>query len=220
MSQTPTLPELLRTILDAQLNDIHISMPARVETYDASKLSVNVQPLIKRAFTDEAGDRQTEAFPVIPNVPLIFPGAGAYRITFPVKKGDLVTLLIAEASLDKWLETESVVDPLDDRRNMMIDAQAIPGLRSFKSANGANEDALVIDVPSGGEMRLGSESATDPVALKSDLDAIKTFFEDQFDTAAGHTHSGAGAGPPVSGTGSGTGFTIPSLPGATKVKGE
>lgn len=216
MSQTPTFSEVLRAALDARLMDVHVSMPARVESYNASRLSVEVQPMIERAYIDESGDRQTKAFPVVPDVPVKFPGSGDYRITFPITKGDIVLLVISESSLDKWLDTERVVDPLDDRRHQMIDAVALPGLHSFKAPSAASEDALVVE---GDEIRLGSADATDPVALKSDLDALKTFLGKHFDTGAGHTHASVGA-PPTIGTGTGTGFSIPTLPGATKVNGE
>lgn len=172
MSQTPTFPEMLKLAIDARLADLHVSMPGRIESYDASKLSVDVQPLIRHTYFDESGDRQTEAYPIIPSVPVKFPGSGAYRITFPIAKGDIVLLVFSEASIDKWLQNEGVVDPIDDRRNQMIDAVAIPGLHSFKSPIAAETDAMVVDVPT--EMRLGSSSATDPVALKSDLDVIYT----------------------------------------------
>jgi len=173
-AQTPTLPEMLRLAIRARLVDTHVALPGRVESYDAAKIAVNVKPLIKRGFVDEEGNRSTEELPVIPGVPLVFPGAGAYRITFPVKPGDLVLLVFSEASLDKWKDLGTVVDPNDDRRNELIDAIAIPGLRSFKNADPASEDAFVIEAD---EIRLGSEAASDPVARRSDLTALKAIFD-------------------------------------------
>ena len=56
-----------------------------------------------------------------------FPGAGGYRITFPVAEGDTGLLLFAESSLDKWLVSGGTVDPEDDRRHDLTDAVFLPG---------------------------------------------------------------------------------------------
>ncbi len=169
---TPTFAEMLRRAMDARLLDVHTAIPARVEAYDAATLSVDAQPLIKQAHEDENGDRVVEQLPVIPSVPVVFPGSGGYRVTFPIVVGDLVLLVFSEASIDKWLETGGLVDPIDDHRHNISDAIAIPGLRSFASPSAANTSALVIE---GDDVRLGDDTGT-AVALKSDLDSLKSIF--------------------------------------------
>lgn len=175
MTQTPTFYDTVRTIVESELLDVNVCLPARVESYDASESSVSVQPLIKRAFRNDDDEREAKALPVINDVPVVFPGAGDYRISFPISKGDIVQLVFSHASLDAWLQGGKLVDPLDDRRFNLSDAIAIPGLRAFNDSIGAaSEDALVVEAS---EIRLGSDAASDPVALKSDLDAMKTIFD-------------------------------------------
>lgn len=168
---TPTLAQAVRAAIEARLVDVHTSIPARVESYDAAKLKVSVKPLIKRGYPDEAGDRVVESLPVITDVPVAFLGTGAFRFTFPIAKGDTVMLMFSQASLDIWLAKGGEVDPVDDRHHSINDAIAIPvDLRPFTNAKPASTDALVVEAS---EIRLGSDDASDPVALKSDLDALK-----------------------------------------------
>jgi hypothetical protein len=160
---------MLRGAFDAQLADLHVALPARVEKYYPTKLAVDVKPLLRRADVAEDGARTTVEYPVIPSVPVLFPGSGAYRLTFPITKGDLVLLVFAETSIDKWLRVEKLLDPGDDRRHSLNDAIAIPGLRSFKGVNVAGNTGAALEGP---DIRLGSHNASDPVALKSDLQEI------------------------------------------------
>jgi len=179
-SNTPSFPAALRGAVNARLLDVHTAMPARVESYDAEQQRVSVKPLIKRGYLDEAGDRQTEEIPVINDVPVVFPGAGGFRVTFPVARGDVVLIVFAETSLDRWLVRGSVIDPGDDRRHDLNDAIAIPGLRPFsdplasaptdKLSIGADEGAVINiatdDIEArAGTVRLGEDPVTAPGPL-------------------------------------------------------
>lgn len=168
---TPTLPQIIRAQVSRVFDGVHTCMPGRVTSYDAATQEASVQPLFKNTRKLDNGDTKVDTLPVINHVPVVFPGAGAYSITFPVAKGDTVLLVFTEQSLDKWLVNDGVVDPEGGRRFHISDAIAIPGLRSFRNAlDEPPDDALVI---TGSKVKLGSKDANDPVALKSDLDTVK-----------------------------------------------
>ena len=182
MSSDPSLVEVLRAAIDARMVDLHVSLPATVLAYDATRQAATVQPLIRRGYMDEFGDRVVEKLPAIPDVPVAFQGAGGFRCTFPVAVGDVVLLIFAEASIDKWLSTGHEGDPRDDRRHTLSDAIAVPGLRSFADPlEDAPTDRMSIGYDGGAtieiyddEIKLGSAAASSPLALKSDVQAIKT----------------------------------------------
>lgn len=150
-SRTPTLGELIRVAIEARLAGLHVSIPGRVEKYDASKQCADIKPLVKT----ERG----ESVPVIPNVPIIFPGGGSFRVVFPVAKGDTVLLVFCERSIDGWKERGGEVDPIDTRHHALSDAVAYVGLRSFN-------DALA-DAPTD-SMKLGKDGGTVQVECKDD----------------------------------------------------
>ena len=132
-SREPQLAEVILAALDAWRADLHVSIPARVERYDETKLLCDVKPLVR----DPLPDGTTASVPVICNVPVAFQGGGGFRVTFPVKAGDTVLLVFGERSLDRWLNDGGEVDPVDPRRHDLSDAVAIPGLRPFAGTNAA-----------------------------------------------------------------------------------
>lgn len=97
----------------------------------------------------------------------------------------------------------------DSRIEISEDETAIFNSTGAKVHIKANGDIEVVP-GSGGEIRIGSESASDPVALKSDLEALKTYNDT-------HTHSGVTTGGGVSGPPS---TAAPSPAAAQKVKAE
>ncbi len=124
---SPELGEVLRRWLDAEREDIHTALPARVESYNASTQRCTAQPLIKRRYVDGAGVTQVERRPVVVEVPVVWPGGGGAAITCPLAVGDTVLLIFGEASMDAWLAGNGAeVDPQDDRRHAFSDGIAIP----------------------------------------------------------------------------------------------
>lgn len=104
-----------------------------------------------------------------------------------------------------------IVISVADRRHRPTGMQ--PGEVVIHNHNGANVKITVNGdieaVPATGrEVRIGSASATDPVALKSDLTALKTYLD-------GHTHGGVSTG---MGTSGGPSSSSPTPAASTKVK--
>ena len=171
MNRTTTLQDLLSKFRESMAAQIHTALPGKIVRYDSSAQKADVQPLIKDRYVDEAGALQVRTLPVIPAVPVQFPGAGGYRITFPVAEGDTGLLLFAESSLDKWRVSGGTVDPEDDRRHDLTDAVFLPGLRDFGHALASaptdratfgKDDGLQIHIDRN-KLRLGSNT---PVELE------------------------------------------------------
>lgn len=124
--QQPTLAEVIQTVIDYNLIDLHVCLPAKILTYDPSTQTATVLPSLMM-------ENENSSIPYpwipIPNVPLIFPRAlaGQAYIHMPIVPGDDVTLLICERSLDSWKETGILISPNDRRRHDITDAFAIPG---------------------------------------------------------------------------------------------
>jgi hypothetical protein len=168
-SRPSTLQDLLSRFRESLTADLHTSLPGKIVRYDESTQKADVQPLIKERYTDESGAQQSRELPVIPSVPVQFPGAGGYRITFPVAVGDTGLIMFAEASLDKWLVSGGTVDPAEERRHDLTDAIFLPGLRDFghaltsaptDRATFGKDDGLQIHVD-GSKIRIGSNSPID-----------------------------------------------------------
>ena len=186
-SRSPTLAELLRSVMDARDLETHTSLPCRVEKIDKEAQTVDVKPLLRRRFQNPDGTEINESIPVIPRVPIAWQRAGKFFIRLPIKQGDIVEVVFTEASRDAFQASSGdETDPDDFRRFDLSDAWATPGagypdsqvLRDF------DPDDLVIGVEGGcvshfkpGEIDLGSKNAADFVALAQkvldELDAAK-----------------------------------------------
>jgi len=171
MSVTPTLAQAFDKFVQKRVRGVMTSCPGRVESYDVAKQKASVQPLIELEYTAPDGSRKTERLPIIQGVPVMFGG-----MTYPLSKGDTVLITFCQSSIDKWLVTGGIVDPLDDRHHDINDAVCFPGLRPFSSPwDQAAEGATVIP---GDDVRLGSVDASELLALKSDLATLKSAIND------------------------------------------
>lgn len=199
--RTPTLANLLRMVRDRAAAELHVCLPGRVERYDAAAGVVDVKPLLKEDATAEDGSRIVESLPVVPNVPIVFPGAGGFCVTFPVNVGDFVLLVFADRSLDKWIGSGSEVDPVDPRRHALSDAFAIPGARptAWKNAAAATNHAT-IGVDGGLRVHLKAstvelgETPADAAALASNTESRLAALEA---AVVGHVHTSAASGSPT-----------------------
>ena len=113
----------------------------------------------------EDGTNQTGPLPVIPSVPVCFPGSGAFRVTFPVAKGDTGLLVFCSRSIDRWLSEGGSVDPQDDRTHDLSDAVFVPGLTDFgHPIDPFKNDRLTIGKVGGTQIHLkpsGTQVGTD-----------------------------------------------------------
>lgn len=156
---TPTLENVLRSLISDRLSTVNVALPGVVASYDADTQRASVQPGIRHAFVNEDGERELVDLPVVNEVPVVFPSAGDFSLTFPVAAGDEVLLVFSSASLDLWLSRGGTVDPSNDRHHALSDAVAIPGLRhAALSGTAVDPTAMVLR---GQTIKLGSNLAVD-----------------------------------------------------------
>lgn len=187
MTQTPTLAQLIKHAIEARLLDVHTALIAKVESYDAKKQLVNVSPVLKRSVKNIEGEWVTEQLPVLCDVPVLFPRAGGFFISFPIKPGDFVQLLFNEADLEEWLDEEQPTISHTQRFTLQ-GAVALPGIFPKALAlAGAHDSNLVLGKEQGlqihiddQKIRLGSIEANEALALaskvKGELEKFRTVF--------------------------------------------
>lgn len=133
-ARSPSLALVLRTALERQARALRVSLPGRIEKFDAATQLADVAPLLQESVRDEEDSEQIETLPVIAGVPVQFVGGGAFAATFPVEPGDPCLLVFSDRSLDEWIDRGGLVDPIDVRRHDLSDAVALLGLRARPSA--------------------------------------------------------------------------------------
>ena len=136
-----TITDAMRQAVLFQLYDVHTALPGQIVSYDHTKQKAAVQPCLKKSYLDGT----VQEMPVLNNVPVIFPRAGAASLTFPVMPGDTCLLLFIERSTDLWKSVGGMVTPDDRRKFDLSDAVAMMGLMPFSenSLSENNEDVLL-----------------------------------------------------------------------------
>lgn len=109
---------------------LRVAMPGIVESFDAEKQTVSVQPAITENIQVGEEDAKAVQLPILTDIPICFPRAGGYSITLPVKKGDECLLVFADICIDGWWQSGGVQDQMETRRHDLSDAFAIIGTTS------------------------------------------------------------------------------------------
>lgn len=176
-----TLADVVRDAMDARLQRVHVCLPGVVESYDNQTQTISAKVAIKKVnnFTEI---RTTGEYPVIPNVPVVFPRGGGFFCSFPLQKGDSVLLVFSERAIDNWYLEGEGKDPEIDRMHDLADAYAIPGGYPEPEKLGDTDDTHMvmgkeggkkIQIESGG-VKLGDVGATRGVAREDDKTSADT----------------------------------------------
>lgn len=194
-SRTPTLAEIIRRSLESRLAELHVSMPCKVISYNASENTVNLQPLIKRKRRNvDTNVVTTTSIPALQNVPVAFPRCAGGWITFPLAADDIGMVVFSERSIKDWTGATagSEVTHSDDTLHPLSGAWFIPGGYPSSAPISAPDTANVV-IHAAQKLDLGEKglSASDLVAIGALVDARLSTIQTSFDT---HTHP-SGMGP-------------------------
>lgn len=129
-SAAPTLEELIALAIQSGHQDIHVSMPGYIISYDAETQTAKVQPGIKRVIFDEDDGRVVEDLPPFENVPVCHYRCAALSIHSTLQAGDPVDLIFGSESMAEWRQGQSTgaVEPGDLKRLGLASPKAYPGL--------------------------------------------------------------------------------------------
>lgn len=177
----PTFTDNVREAARSAVAGVNVALPATVVSYDAvtQTATIRVVPCFRRKDPSQGGAVVCYSPPDVPGVPVAFPGAGDWSITWPLAAGDSGVLLVCDRSTDEWRsEGGTRTEPQDPRRHNLTDGVFLPGARSpaeALAAAGYDASALVI---AGSGIKLGSSSADERVILGdeflTDLQAVLT----------------------------------------------
>lgn len=168
MSQTPRLEQVLDKALEEHDARFYTAVPGKITKYDRETQLASVEVQIVNSYDTPDGTPEY-AWPIINSVPVMWPGSGGYRMTFPLEAGDKVLLIISSFPLHKWLTTGKRVANAEHpfNKNNMAGAFAIPGLIPALKQKHAEAHATKVVVQAPGGLLLGSNTGTQPVVKAS-----------------------------------------------------
>lgn len=124
------LAETFKSERDTTKSQIRVALPGIVQSFDPDAVTAVVQPAIRSVETDNDGNRITKNYPLLVDVPVVFPRGGGCTLTFPVKEGDECLVIFADRCIDFWWQSGGVQEPVDDRQHDLSDAFCIVGPQS------------------------------------------------------------------------------------------
>ena len=122
--------QAMRLVLDGRQSTMWTAMPCIVDSVDLEKMTISAQPTIQGVVENEDGTTQNVNLPLLADVPIVFPSAGGFLITFPIKVGDEVLVVFAARCIDAWWQSGGIGRPMEARMHDLSDGFAIPGPRS------------------------------------------------------------------------------------------
>lgn len=159
---------------ESSASKLRVAIPGIVQYFDPGTQTVTVQPSIREKVVIDSGESTMMEIPMLLDVPVVFPKAGGFSITFPINKGDECLVVFADMCIDAWWQSGGVQNQLEVRRHDLSDGFAIIGVSSVPNAiKTYSSDSLQIRNDSGDtfiEIAEGKISVTaDTINLMGDV---------------------------------------------------
>lgn len=119
-----------RRTLQSWVNALRVASPGIVTAVDLDAQTVSVKLCLQGKITDESGEPQFVELPLLTDVPIVWPRAGGFALTLPVKAGDECLVVFGDQCIDAWWQSGGVQKPMDERRHDLSDGFAIFGITS------------------------------------------------------------------------------------------
>jgi len=118
------LGHLIKEINNDKINDVHVSLPAKIKKFYPKKLRADIILLNKKEMDDEFVE-----IPPIIDCPVRTLKTGSFVIRPPYQKDDVVQVVFSEKALDNLLITGKSEEIELDRHHSLDDAIVIGGLQ-------------------------------------------------------------------------------------------
>lgn len=204
LSNNERSPHLLNTINDAIKSALAVlwtNLPCIVESYDDDAQTVSVTPAIQIPVMREDGSMELVDLPLIPDVPVCWPKAGGFALTFPVKRGDECLVHFSSRCIDLWWQNGGIQPPFENRKHDLSDgfASFAPQSQPKRLKNVATDAVELrndagnakIRINDAGELEFfGTKASFNcPVEMKDGLGVLGALKNNDVDVGSGHGHT-------------------------------
>lgn len=123
--------EVHRIALEGLQSNLWTACPGIIKAINWAHMTVSVQPAIQGIVSNEDGTTTSVNLPLLVDVPINFPSAGGFIITFPLAVNNEVLVVFASRCIDAWWQSGGIQRPMEARMHDLSDGFAIPGPRSL-----------------------------------------------------------------------------------------
>ncbi|GDE08572.1 phage baseplate assembly protein [Escherichia coli] len=89
------LAETFKSERETTKNQIRVALPGIVQSFAPDAVTAVVQPAIRYVEIDNDGNRITKNYPLLVDVPVVFPRGGGCTLTFPVTCTSAMKLIVS-----------------------------------------------------------------------------------------------------------------------------
>lgn len=147
------------------LANVRTSLPGIIQSFDPDTVTCTVMIGVKAATPapfESPESAQSVDYPLLMDVPVVFPRGGGVTLTFPVKEGDECLVVFSSRCIDFWWQSGGIQERADKRVHDLSDAFVIPGPQSqVKKISGistsaaqlrTDDGAAFVEVDTGGDI--------------------------------------------------------------------
>jgi len=117
--------ESFRLAFQGEQSKMWASIPGIVDSVNLDTQTLSVQPSIQGIVLDENSNATNVNLPLCVDVPIVWPRAGGFSLTFPIKQGDEVLLVFASRCIDSWWQNGGVGSQAELRMHDLSDGFAM-----------------------------------------------------------------------------------------------
>lgn len=117
--------ESLRLAMESQQAQIWTALPGVVAAVNLAAQTLSVQPTVQGSVASPDGAKQLVNLPLLVDVPIVWPRAGGFALTFPIATGDEVLVVFASRCIDSWWQSGGIGAPAEARMHDLSDGFAI-----------------------------------------------------------------------------------------------
>lgn len=128
---------LLNFLKKQVMQDLYVSIPAVVISFDRGANRAKIQP----AIYTKAQNGQTVPWPSVANVPVHTPGGGGFAASFPLNPGDTGFLMVCDRDISLFKQSLNLTTPNTYRTHQLEDGFFLPDV--FQTINVAETDSAV-----------------------------------------------------------------------------
>lgn len=129
-TRSGALAEVLASERKTLNEQLRVALPGIIQSFDPDAVTAVVQPAIRYIERDNDGNKSTKDYPLLVDVPVVFPHGGGCTLTFPVKEGDECLVIFADRCIDFWWQSGGIQEPVDGRMHDLSDSFCIVGPQS------------------------------------------------------------------------------------------
>ncbi|HBY4198592.1 TPA: phage baseplate protein [Klebsiella pneumoniae] len=127
------LQETLERVKDKSVANARTALPGVILSFDPDTVTCSVALCSKSSKPvpyEDISKTESMDFPMLVDLPVVFPRGGGVTLTFPLAEGDECLVVFSDRCIDFWWQNGGVQELVDWRSHDLSDAFVIPGPQS------------------------------------------------------------------------------------------